>query len=67
MSEIEKGKAGQLFSDFLKEQGTYDVVTKQAAKRVIAYQLSSAMQEKGIAEIRMTEQLDLTTTQPSIR
>lgn len=30
MSEVEKGKAGLLFSDFLKEQGTYEATTEQA-------------------------------------
>ena len=33
MSEIEKGKAGDLFSDFLKEQGTYEATTEQAITR----------------------------------
>ena len=63
MSDVGKGKAGQLFSDFLKEQGTYDVVTEQAVKRVIAYQLSLAMQEKGISKMRMAEQIETSRSQ----
>ena len=45
MSDIEKGKVGDLFSDFLKEQGNYEVTTEQAVKRVIAFQLASVMKE----------------------
>ncbi len=63
MSDIETGKAGQLFSDFLKQQGTYEVATEQAVKRVIAYQLSLAMQEQGISKIRMAEQLETSRSQ----
>ena len=39
MNTIEAGKAGALFSDFLKEQGTYEEATEHAVKRVVAYQL----------------------------
>jgi len=63
MSDVEKGKAGQLFSDFLKQQGTYDITTEQAVKRVIAYQLSLAMQEQGISKIRMAKQLETSRSQ----
>ena len=52
MSEIEKGKAGVLFSDFLKEQGSYEATTEQAIKRVIAFQLASAMEEKALPKWR---------------
>ena len=37
--DIEKGRPGQLFEDFLKEQGQYEKTTVQAVKRVLAWQL----------------------------
>jgi len=38
--EIEKGKVGSLFEDFLKEQGTYEETTEQAVKRVLAFRIA---------------------------
>ena len=38
--DIEKGKAGSAFKDFLKEQGTYDETTERAEKRVLSFQLA---------------------------
>ena len=61
--EIEKGKAGDLFSDFLKEQGTYEATTEQAIKRVIAFQLASVMEEKGITKVEMAKQLETSRSQ----
>ncbi len=63
MTDVEKGKAGGLFSDFLKEQGTYNETTEQAVKRVIAYQLANAMQEKGISKVEMAKRLDTSRSQ----
>ena len=63
MTDVEKGKAGALFSDFLKEQGTYNETTEQAVKRVIAYQLANAMQEKGISKVEMAKRLDTSRSQ----
>ena len=48
MSEdVEVGKAGPLFEDFLREQGNYEETTEQAVKRVIAYQLAEAIKFLG--------------------
>ena len=63
MSDIEKGKVGDLFSDFLKEQGNYEATTEQAIKRVIAFQLASAMKEKGITKVEMAKQLKTSRSQ----
>ncbi len=63
MTDIEEGKAGGLFSDFLHEQDTYESTTEQAVKRVIAYQLASAMQEKGISKVEMAKKLDTSRSQ----
>ena len=48
-TEAESGKAGDLFEDFLKEQGTYEETTEQAVKRVLAFQLAAAMEEQHIS------------------
>ena len=40
MTDKEKGKTGALFTDFLKDQGTYTDTTEQAVNRVIAYRLA---------------------------
>ena len=37
--DIEKGRSGQFFEDFLKEQGHYEETTGQAVKHVLAWQL----------------------------
>ena len=63
MSGKEKGKAGPLFSDFLKDQGTYNEATEQAVKRVIAYQLANTMQEMGISKVEMAKRLDTSRSQ----
>ena len=34
--DVETGKAGPLFEDFLKEQGTCEETTERAVKRVLA-------------------------------
>lgn len=64
MSKIkEPGKAGQLFEDFLREQGTYEETTERAIKRVIAYQLAHAMEEKGISKTAMADSLKTSRSQ----
>ena len=56
--KIEAGKAGPLFEDFLKEQGTCEETTEWAIKRVIAFQLESAMKDQGISKVAMAERLN---------
>lgn len=64
MSKIkEPGKAGQLFEDFLRQQGTYEETTERAIKRVIAYQLAQAMEEKGISKTAMADSLKTSRSQ----
>ena len=63
MSDQESGKAGGLFSDFLKDQGTYEATTEQAIKRVIAFQLTEAMAEKGITKVDMAKRLETSRSQ----
>ncbi len=61
--EVEKGKVGSSFDDFLKEQGTYEETTGQAIKRVLAYQLETAMKESGINKVEMAKQLKTSRSQ----
>ncbi len=61
--EVEKGKVGSSFDDFLKEQGSYEETTEQAVKRVLAYQLEIAMKENGINKVEMAKQLKTSRSQ----
>jgi len=61
--DIELGKTGQLFEDFLREQGTYEDTTERAIKRVIAFQLAEAMKENGISKVAMAERLKTSRSQ----
>ncbi len=64
MSEdIERGKAGQLFEDFLKEQDTLEETTERAIKRVLAYQLATEMKRKNITKTEMAQRLDTSRSQ----
>ena len=63
LDRIETGKAGGLFSDFLKEQETYQATTQQAIKRVIAFELASAMKDKGITKVAMAKRLQTSRSQ----
>lgn len=47
IEDIEEGKAGGSFENFLKEQGTDEDTTEQAIKRVQAFRLSK---ERGRVE-----------------
>lgn len=61
--DIEAGKAGALFEDFLKEQGTYDETSEQAVKRVLAFQLAAAMKEQHISKVEMAKRLETSRSQ----
>lgn len=61
--EVEKGKVGSSFDDFLKEQGSYEETTEQAVKRVLAYQLEIAMKESGINKVEMAKRLKTSRSQ----
>ena len=61
--EVEKGRAGQSFDDFLKEQGTYEETTELAVKRVLAFQLAAAMKDQGISKVEMAKRLETSRSQ----
>ena len=59
----EKGRAGPLFEDFLKEHGTYEATTEVAIKRVLAFQLAAAMKEQAISKVEMAKRLQTSRSQ----
>ena len=63
MDETEPGKAGQLFEEFLREQGTYEQTTEVAVKRVLAFQIAAAMKEQHISKVEMAKRLDTSRSQ----
>ncbi len=62
-TDVEKGKAGALFQDFLKDQSTYEATTEQAVKRVLAFQLAQAMKEQKITKVEMAKRLETSRSQ----
>ncbi|WMS45373.1 helix-turn-helix transcriptional regulator (plasmid) [Acuticoccus sp. MNP-M23] len=62
-NDKETGTAGELFEDFLKEQGTYAATTEQAVKRVLAFQLAAAMKEQRISKVEMAKRLETSRSQ----
>jgi antitoxin HicB len=62
-ANIEHGKVGPLFEDFLREQGTYEEATASAIKRVIAFQLAEAMKQNGISKVAMAASLKTSRSQ----
>ncbi|NBC14276.1 MAG: XRE family transcriptional regulator [Gammaproteobacteria bacterium] len=62
-NDTEPGKGGQLFEDFLREQGTYEQTTEIAVKRVIAHQLAAVMKEQRISKVEMAKRLDTSRSQ----
>lgn len=61
--EVEKGRVGSSFEDFLKDQGTYEATVDQAVKRVLAFQLAQAMEAQGITKVAMAKKLKTSRSQ----
>jgi len=55
---------GSSFESFLAEQGTLEETTAVAIKRVLARQITQAMQEKGISKAAMARAMH--TSRPSL-
>lgn len=62
-SDIERGRLGQSFSDFLKEEGTYEETTTGSVKRVVAWQLKRLMDEQRISKVEMAKRLETSRAQ----
>lgn len=61
--DVETGKAGQLFEDFLKEQGTYEETTERAVKRVLALQVGKVVKERNITKVETARKLKTSRSQ----
>jgi hypothetical protein len=61
--KIEKGRVGQSFDDFLKEQGRHGESTNQAVKRVLAYQLAAAMKDQQLSKGAFAKKLKTSRSQ----
>lgn len=53
--KVEKGRIGQSFDDFLREERRYEESTAQAIKRVLAYQLATAMEDQHITKAALAK------------
>lgn len=62
-ADVEQGKAGALFDDFLKEEGIHEEATEQAVKRVLAFQLAEAMKAQKISKVEMARRLQTSRSQ----
>ena len=58
-----KGRIGSSFEDFLKEEGTHDETTATAVKRVLAWQLEQAMEEKQMSKNQMAKAMATSRSQ----
>ena len=63
MSDVEKGKPGATFDEFLRDQRTYEETTERALKRVLAFQLEEAMKAQNISKKAMAERLETSRSQ----
>jgi antitoxin HicB len=61
--DIERGKPGPLFEDFLREQGSHEETTGTAIKRVLAFQLAAAMTEQNLSKVEMARRLETSRSQ----
>ncbi len=62
-ADVEQGKVGTLFEDFLKEEGIHEEATEQAVKRVLAFQLAEAMKAQKISKVEMARRLQTSRSQ----
>ena len=62
MSEA-KGQIGSSFEDFLAEQGALEEATAVAVKRVLAWQLTQAMEERHMSKNQMAKAMRTSRTQ----
>ena len=58
-----KGRIGSSFEDFLKEEGTYEETAATAVKRVLAWQLEQAMEEKHLSKNQMAKAMKTSRSQ----
>ena len=62
-NDIETGKAGNFFEDFLREQGTLEDTNERAVKRVLAFQLAAEMEQQKISKVEMARRMNTSRSQ----
>ena len=63
MSKKRKKRIGSSVEDFLKEDGTYEEITTQAIKRVLAWQIAESMKAQGISKLEMARRMRTSRSQ----
>jgi DNA-binding Xre family transcriptional regulator len=58
-----RGRVGSSFDDFLKKEGVYEEVTARAIKRVLARQLDTVMQDRGLTKTALAKRMKTSRTQ----
>ena len=56
-------RIGSSFSSFLKDEGLYEEVTAHAIKRVLAWQISQAMETQNISKVEMAKRMKTSRAQ----
>jgi len=61
--DMEKGRIGASFAEFLDEQGIREDVEGRAVKELIAEQISAAMKAEGLSKVAMAARMHTTRAQ----
>jgi antitoxin HicB len=57
-SRMKKKNIGSTFDSWLREEGIYEEVSANAIKRVVARQIASAMDQKGLTKAEMARRMN---------
>lgn len=63
MSSKKQGRIGSSFEDFLKAEGAYEASSALAIKRVLAWQLESAMEKERLTKSEMAKRMHTSRSQ----
>ena len=63
MSSKKKGRIGSSFEGFLKAEGVYEETSALAIKRVLAWQLESAMEKERLTKNEMAKRMHTSRSQ----
>jgi predicted XRE-type DNA-binding protein len=63
MSSRKKGRIGSSFEGFLKAEGTYEETSALAIKRVLVWQIESAMEKERLTKNEMAKRMHTSRSQ----
>ena len=63
MSKKKSSSRGSVFGEFLKDEGTYEETTSVAVKRVLAWQLTQAMEQEQLSKRQMAKRMGTSRSQ----